>query len=220
MADSFTQVFTPVFRPRLPEAERLLPYLRRIDQSRVYSNFGPLALELSQRLGARFGLPAERVITAASGTAALTGAILGAVGRAERVRPIALIPSFTFVATAAAVQACGYEIRFADIDENSFLLEPAQALAHPALDRVGLVIPVGAFGRAVPQSGWRRFRDDTGIGVVIDGAACFESVSAAPGSLLGEIPVALSFHATKSFGSGEGGCVITGGMDIELVPVV
>ena len=30
-----------------------------------------------------------------------------------------------------------------------------------------------------------------------------------PAELLSEIPVALSFHATKSFATGEGGCVIT-----------
>jgi dTDP-4-amino-4,6-dideoxygalactose transaminase len=29
------------------------------------------------------------------------------------------------------------------------------------------------------------------------------------GDMAGEIPVALSFHATKSFGVGEGGCVVT-----------
>jgi len=30
----------PVLRPLLPRAERLLPYLRRIDETRIYSNHG------------------------------------------------------------------------------------------------------------------------------------------------------------------------------------
>ncbi|MCB1435229.1 MAG: hypothetical protein KDK75_22620, partial [Alphaproteobacteria bacterium] len=34
----------PVCRPKLPEAQVLLPYLRRIDQARYYSNHGPLAV--------------------------------------------------------------------------------------------------------------------------------------------------------------------------------
>ncbi len=171
-------------------------------------------MELSRRLGTRFSLADENVITAASGTAALIGAILATVGRARKERPLALVPGYSFVATAVAAEACGYEVLFADIDEESLLLEPADALSHPSLDRVGLVIPVGAFGRAIAQSGWREFRDATGVGVVIDGAACFEAASAAPSALLGEIPVAMSFHATKSFGTGEGGCVVTSDRDL------
>jgi dTDP-4-amino-4,6-dideoxygalactose transaminase len=200
---------TPVLRPRLPVAERLLPYLRRIDENRIYANFGPLALELAERLAARLSLRAENIVTAASGSAALIGAILGTVGKARPERPLALVPGFTFVATAAAAESCGYEVVFADVDQNSGLLEPAEALNNPLLERIGLVIPVGAFGKGIAQSGWMRFREQCAAGVVIDGAACFEAISRAPGELLGEIPVALSFHATKSFASGEGGCVAT-----------
>ena len=40
----------PVLRPLLPRAERLLPYLRRIDETRIYSNHGPLSGELERRL--------------------------------------------------------------------------------------------------------------------------------------------------------------------------
>jgi dTDP-4-amino-4,6-dideoxygalactose transaminase len=49
--------------------------------------------------------------------------------------------------------------------------------------------------------------------VAIDGGASFEAVTADPGRFLGDIPVALSFHATKSFSTAEGGCVVT--TDIE-----
>ena len=35
-----------VMRPRLPSAAWLLSYLRRIDVSRTYTNWGPLASEL------------------------------------------------------------------------------------------------------------------------------------------------------------------------------
>jgi dTDP-4-amino-4,6-dideoxygalactose transaminase len=45
--------------------------------------------------------------------------------------------------------------------------------------------------------------------VVIDGGASFEAIANDQTRFLGEIPVALSFHATKSFATAEGGCVIT-----------
>jgi dTDP-4-amino-4,6-dideoxygalactose transaminase len=216
MSVTFPRMSWPVLRPQLPQADRLLPYLRKIDANRVYTNSGPLVQELSQRLGVRFELPGLGVITAASGTTALIGAILGSVGRARPQRPLALIPSFTFVATAVAAEACGYEARFADIDAHSFLLEPHRAVNEPAIGRVGVVIPVGAFGLPVDQAAWNRFRDETGIGVVIDGAACFEAASARPRAVLGEIPVAMSFHATKSFGTAEGGCIATSDVNLAL----
>jgi len=43
----------PVLRPLLPAAERLLPYLRAIDASRVYSNHGPLVTGLARRLAGK-----------------------------------------------------------------------------------------------------------------------------------------------------------------------
>ena len=46
----------PLMRPRLPDAERLLPYLREIDANRWYTNFGPLEQRLTARLAAHFGV--------------------------------------------------------------------------------------------------------------------------------------------------------------------
>ena len=205
----------PVLRPRLPRAEALLPYLRRMDASRVYSNFGPLVREFEARLGAELGLDAHCVTSAGSGTAAIAGAILASAGRAGLARPLALMPAYTFVATAVAARECGFDPVLGDIDANRWMLDPQSALEHPALDRIGVVIPVSAYGRPVPQAPWRDFQERTGIAVVIDGAASFEALCRDPAGGLGNIPVALSLHATKSLGTGEGGCVLA--RDPELV---
>jgi dTDP-4-amino-4,6-dideoxygalactose transaminase len=87
-------------------------------------------------------------------------------------------------------------------------------MAHSALPDVGLVVPVAAYGRAVPQDAWRRFEELTGVPVVIDGAAALESLADTPESYVGPIPVALSFHATKVFATGEGGAVVTTDRDV------
>src|SRR5947199_9109982 len=64
----------PLLRPSLPTADRLLPYLRRIDATRTYSNHGPLVLEFEERLANRLRLPPRSVVEAGSGTGALLGA--------------------------------------------------------------------------------------------------------------------------------------------------
>lgn len=199
----------PALRPQLPPADRLLPYLRRIDEARIYTNWGPLAGELEGRLGTHFGLGRESVISASSGTAALVGAILAAAGRGGPERPIALLPAFTFVATASAVEQCGYRPYLMDMDEESWLLDPGALTDHPILSRTGLVVPVVTFGRPVAQAPWHTFSSRTGVPVVIDGAASFEGLSADPQKFIGSVPVSLSFHATKTFATGEGGCVVT-----------
>jgi dTDP-4-amino-4,6-dideoxygalactose transaminase len=197
----------PVLRPCLPSAERLLPYLRRIDATRVYTSWGPLVLELEERLCRRFSLPPGGVVSASSGTSALTAAILASAGRAASGRRFAIVPALTFVATAAAAESCGYTLRIADVDPETWQLDPERVAARADLDEVAVVIPVAPFGRPARQEPWLGFRERTGIPIVIDGAATFETAASQPERILGELPVAMSFHATKAFATGEGGCV-------------
>jgi dTDP-4-amino-4,6-dideoxygalactose transaminase len=119
------------------------------------------------------------------------------------------MPAYTFVATAVAAELCGYQPYFVDIHDDTWLLEPEAIYWNPVLARTGVVLPVATYGRPVSQQPWLRFRESTGIPVVIDGAASFEGVTSAADPALGALPVALSFHATKSFGVGEGGCVVS-----------
>jgi dTDP-4-amino-4,6-dideoxygalactose transaminase len=209
----------PVLRPQLPPADAILPYLRRIDETRTYTNWGPLVGELEARLASHLDLPAGGVVGAASGTSALTAAILASAGPASSARPMALLPAYTFVATAVAARQCGYEMMLSDVDPDDWMLDPDRVLQHPRLNRVGVVVAVAPFGRPVPQAGWLRFQERTGIPVVIDGAASFEGVSRNAAEHLGSIPVALSFHATKSFSTGEGGCVAVGDRELSRATV-
>ena len=54
--------------PRMPEADALLPYLRRIDEARYYSNYGPLVREFEARMTAELGVAPAMVATVSSGT--------------------------------------------------------------------------------------------------------------------------------------------------------
>ena len=206
--EAITQT-VPVLQPRLPRSELVLAYLCRIDATRIYTNHGPLMLELERRLLDHLQLPAGGVACASSGTTALIGAILGSAGRAKTERPWAVVPAYTFAATAAAVEQCGYRPYLADIDANSWLLDCEATIHHPLRDQLGLVVPVATFGSPVPQAPWQTFVEKAGIPVVIDGAASFAGVAENADAFLGAIPVALSFHATKCFATGEGGAVVS-----------
>ena len=198
-----------VLRPRLPTADQLVPYLREMDETRVYSNFGSLCRRLAAQLEVKFGLAASSVIPTNSGTSGLCGALLAVAAERDPRRTLALLPSLTFVATAIAAERCGLRPFVEDVDADTWMLDADRLLGHPRLDEVAVVIPVAPYGRAVRQAPWHRFSAITGIPVVIDAAASFATIETDPAPYLGAIPTVLSFHATKSFGIGEGGCVIS-----------
>lgn len=61
--------------PRMPDADMILPYLRRMDAARYYSNFGPLVEEFEARIADGFNLAPDCVTTLSSGTSSLTLAL-------------------------------------------------------------------------------------------------------------------------------------------------
>lgn len=196
------------YEPRLPTTDAVAPYLRQIDQARMYSNQGPLVRSLQKRLQTSFGLIDGSIITTSSGTAALIAAIMAHAGTATPDRPYAVCPAYTFVATAAAASQCGYQPYLADICEENWTLDPDQLASHPLIDRFGVIIPVTAYGRPIDVERWARFQRETGVKVVIDAAAAIEAVADGAMTCDARVPLALSFHATKAFGCGEGGCVV------------
>lgn len=200
----------PVNRPLLPTAERIATYLKRVDASRWYTNRGPLVVELEQRLCARAGFDSQSLTLTASGTAALEAAILASAGPATPERPYALIPSYTFPATALAAQRCGYRPWFVDVDPQSMAVDPEALAHHPALERTGVIVPVAAYGIRPDIAAYETLQTRSGIAVVVDAAAAFEQILAHPGLISARVPITLSFHATKTFSTGEGGAVIWG----------
>jgi dTDP-4-amino-4,6-dideoxygalactose transaminase len=187
-------------RPMLPPAERLLPYLKQIDSARIYSNFGPLALSFERRLAAHFDLPEPAVTTVANATLGLALALL-----AQQVRPgtLCMLPAWTFIASAHAVRLAGLVPYFVDVDARTWAIDATSAtdLISRAPAQVGAVMPVVPFGQPIDLVAWDRFRAITGIPVVIDAAAGFDSLAPS------ETPAVVSLHATKTLGVGEGGFV-------------
>lgn len=190
----------PAARPRLAGADAVLPYLRRIDASRHYSNFGPLLKEFEVRLASRF-TGESHVVTCANATQALT-LTLQALDLPSK--SLVAVPAYTFVASAHAVVAAGLTPWFLDVGDD-WMLHPdnvRSAIAN-APGQVAAVILVAAFGAMPDLEGWKKFRADTGLAVLIDAAAAFDQACDA------DLPTVVSLHATKVLGIGEGGFLAT-----------
>lgn len=186
----------PVMRPLLPDADAVLPYLRRIDESRIYSNFGPLVFELEERYAARFRVSAESVVACVNATLGIQGA--AAVSSASRFR----CPAWTFAATPLAILGAGRDLAFDDIRSADWQLEPERAQSDDG------IVPVLPFGAELNLDRWRPWSE-----VIVDAAA---SGGMAGRDLSGLEPgwaVVVSLHATKVLGSGEGAIVVFGDPD-------
>lgn len=208
----------PVARPKLPDTDALVPYLRRIDASRIYANWGPLNAELERRLGERF---AAGIVTVSSATDGLTCALRAILEDrpAERRAGLCLMPSWTFVASPQAALAAGLTPCFLDVDPATWALSPelvrAELLAGLARSGglwrgmpVSAVMAVAPFGLQLDTGAWDDFAARTGIPVVIDAAAAFDGLK------VGRAPAVVSLHATKTVAAGEGGFVATRDPDL------
>jgi len=189
-----------VLRPKLPSQTELLPLLEEIDQRRWYSNSGPLVTRLEEQLSRHLGFSGRGVITTANATLGLTAALLA---RRVPVGSICLVPSWTFAATPHAARAAGLIPWFHDVDRRTWALNPDQVVE--TLKRmprpVSSLIVVSPFGAPIDVKAWEHFEDRTGISVIIDAAAAFDTTR------LSRLPSVVSLHATKILGAGEGGFI-------------
>jgi dTDP-4-amino-4,6-dideoxygalactose transaminase len=192
----------PVLRPQLPPASEILPYLEAIDARRWYSNGGPLVASLEEQLSRHLG-STDCVVTTTNATLGITASLLS---RRVPAGSLCLMPSWTFVATPHAARAAGLTPWFHDVDRRSWALDPAQVLdtLRTISGRVGAIIVVSPFAAPIDMQAWQEFEDTTGICVIVDGAAAFDTVRVA------RIPTVVSLHATKILGAGEGGFIATG----------
>jgi dTDP-4-amino-4,6-dideoxygalactose transaminase len=201
-------------RPSFPTTEHIDRYFDLAREERWFSNSGPCWRLLRDRLSDRVGC---YCVPVASGTAGLM-ASLAAVIEPRRNPPGsdgAIIPSFTFPATAQATIWAGLQPRMMDIEPHHWHLD-AQALervlGRDATD-VRVVVAVSSFGTPPPtecRERWEQTCRSAEVPLVVDSAAGFGAVAddGTPIGAQGDIEV-VSFHATKPFAIGEGGAVFT-----------
>src|SRR5579863_1447401 len=146
----------------------------------------------------------KHVVAVNSGTAALHTTLMAlGVGPGDEV----VIPTFTFVATANVVLACGAKPVFVD-SKKDYNVDPG-ALAKAITKRTKAVIPVHLYGYPADMDEVREAASAKSVAVIEDAA---ESLGATyKGVQTGKLSDAgcFSLYATKVATSGEGGAIST-----------
>ncbi len=154
---------------------------------------------------------AKHGIGVSSGTDAL---VLGLLALGVKPGDHVLTSPFTFFASAGAIAWIGAVPRFADVDEETALLDPSAA-ERALTEKTRCILPVHLYGQMVDVRAFRSLADRHGLTLLEDAAQAHGA--ARDGVACGELgdACAYSFYPTKNLGAaGEGGMVVTSRAEI------
>jgi dTDP-4-amino-4,6-dideoxygalactose transaminase len=189
--------FIPPAKPIIGDEER--EAVDRVLRSGMVAQ-GPEVAAFETEFAAHF-VQGRPTVATNSGTSGLhLGLLAAGVGPGDEI----IVPSFTFAATGNSVALAGGTPVFADIESETFTLDPASVEAAITPQTKG-IMPVHLYGHPA------RMRELTTLARK-HGLAIYEDAAQAHGAALDDRPVGtfgtmamFSLYPTKNMTSGEGG---------------
>ena len=196
----------PTSKKRIPIAKPIFSEKTIREVSEVlrsgYIRQGPKTKEFEERFRER--VRARYAYAVNSGTAALHIAYLSILKPGEEV----ITPAFTFFATASTVIYSQGKPVFADIDPETFLIDP-EDVKEKIAKKTRAISPVHLFGNVVNMDALNDLAEDHDLFIVHDSAQAHGTEY--NGRDIGSFDTlnCYSFYPSKSMTTGEGGMVTT-----------
>lgn len=191
--------FIPAAKPLIGDEER--EAVDRVLRSGMLAQ-GPEVAAFEREFSDHFEL-GRPCIALNSGTSGLhLGLLSCGVGPGDEV----IVPSFTFAATANSVALTGATPVFADIEPDSFCLDPVSVEAAVTERTIG-IMPVHLYGHPANMPALQAVADRHGLRIFEDGAQAHgASLHGTPVGAFGDFAM-FSLYPTKNMTAGEGGMV-------------
>lgn len=190
-----------VGQPVITDHELLLSDLDRVLRSGQLTNHGPQVRAFEEAVCGVAGT--RHCIALCNATTALQVA-----ARALQLTGELIMPSFTFIATAHAMEWIGLTPVFADVDPLTHTLDP-DSVAACVTPRTSAILPVHLWGHVCDPAELTQVATRHGLRLLFDASHAFGCRRAGtPAGGLGDAEV-FSFHATKFVHSVEGGAIVT-----------
>lgn len=190
-----------IVSPRLPRLEQIQDSLGEALRTGQLTNHAFHVPQFEKALSDRLKMP--HVVAVANATLGLVLA-LEALKRDGEV----ILPSFTYCATAHALYWSRHMPVFVDILPDTFTIDPA-AVEAAITPNTAAIMAVHIYGHPCEIEALQQIAKRHGLPLLFDSAHAF-------GSLYRDKPIGqfgnaeiFSFHATKVFPVGEGGCITT-----------
>jgi dTDP-4-amino-4,6-dideoxy-D-glucose transaminase len=190
-----------VTRPSLPPLEEFLPYLEKIWESRQLTNMGPFHEQFEKELAEFLGV--KNISLLVNGTVALMVAL-----KALDIRGEVITTPFSFAATSHVLQWNDIRPVFVDIEPDYYNIDP-EKIRDSITKETKALLPVHVFGNPCNNKKIDQIAKEYKLPVIYDACHAF-GVKLDEESILnfGDLSV-VSFHATKSFNTFEGGAIIS-----------
>lgn len=195
-----------VGRPNVGNRERLLERINDLLDRRWLTNSGPYVQEFEREIADMLGV--RHCIAVCNGTLGLELAI-----RAAGLTGEVIVPSFTFIGTAHALQWQQVTPIFCDIRPRSHNLDPSR-VEEMITPRTSGILGVHLWGRPCEVEKLAEIARRRHLKLLYDAAHAFGC--SCKGRMVGNFGDAevFSFHATKFVNTLEGGAVVTNDGDL------
>lgn len=195
-----------VGRPNIGNRQRFLDRVNEALDRRWLSNAGRFVTEFERAVEQKLGV--RHCVAMCNGTVALEIAI-----RALGLHGEVIVPSFTFIATAHALQWQEITPVFCDIDPRTHNMA-AELVERMITPRTTGIIGVHLWGRPCDVGELETIAQRRGLALLFDASHAFGC--SCQHRMIGSFGRAevFSFHATKCLNTCEGGAVVTNDSDL------
>lgn len=199
MISNYNQI--TVTSPLLPDLNDFIPLLKDIWNRKWITNNGYYHQQLEEKLAEFLGVPYISLFT--NGTIPLLVAIqalkLGKDGRNE-----VITTPYSFVATSNILMWNNLKPVFIDVEPETGNLDP-ERIENAITDKTCAILPVHVYGNPCDTIAIKKIADKYNLKIIYDAAHAF-NVKRDGKSILTEGDLStLSFHATKTYNTVEGG---------------
>jgi len=189
-----------VTQPAMPPLDEFIPYLQEIWDNKWLTNNGPFHQQYEKELARYLGIKYLSVFS--NGTLALITAL-----QTLRITGEVITTPFSFVATTHSLWWNNIKPVFVDIEDKYYNIDP-QKIEAAITPQTTAIMPVHVYGNPCKMEEIQRIADTYGLRIIYDAAHAF-GVKKDGQSILnwGDLSI-LSFHATKTYNTIEGGAII------------
>jgi len=189
-----------VTSPLLSPLEEFIPFLEMIWDSRWVTNGGQFHQQLEKALAGFLGV--EYISLFTNGTLPLITAL-----QALHITGEVITTPYSFVATSHAIWWNGLKPVFVDIDPVTGCINP-EKIEAAITPRTSAIMPVHVYGTPCDTNRIQEIADKHGLKVIYDAAHAFNVRKDGRSVLLDGDIATLSFHATKTYNTLEGGALV------------
>lgn len=189
-----------VTQPSLPDLDEFIPYLKEIWENKVLTNNGKFHQQLEKEMAEFLGV--KYVALFANGTLALLTAL-----QVLKITGEVITTPYSFVATTNSLWWNNIKPVFVDIEPKYCNIDPDK-IEGAITPQTTAIMPVHVYGNPCNVEKIQKIADVYGLKIIYDAAHTFGNKLNGTSILnYGDLST-LSFHATKSYNTMEGGAII------------